>query len=63
MKSEVKIKNQHNMVITLIICGGPIGKGNGKTIIQSEVSEALDKKPIKADTEKGKKTSYVDKTK
>lgn len=63
MKSEVKIKNQHNMVITLIICGGPIGKGNGKTIIQPEVSEALGKKTIKADTEKGKKTSYVDKTK
>ncbi|WON93452.1 hypothetical protein ACLCDV_14290 [Sphingobacterium sp. Lzh-3] len=63
MKSEVKIKNQHNMVITLIICGGPIGKGNGKTIIQAEVPEVLDKKPIKADTEKGKKASSVDKTK
>ncbi|WP_333863097.1 hypothetical protein [Sphingobacterium sp.] len=63
MKSEVKIKNQPNMIISLIICGGPIGKKNGKTIIQSEVSEEADKKPIKADTEKGKKTSYVDKTK
>jgi len=51
------------MVITLIICGGPIGKRNGKTIIQSEVSEEVEKKPIKADTEKGKKASYVDKTK
>lgn len=63
MKSEVKIKNQQNMVITLVICGGPIGKGNDKTIIQPEVSGALDKKPIKADTEKGKKASYADKTK
>ena len=63
MKSEVKTKNQHNMVLMLIICGGPIGKGNGKTIVQPEVSDALDKKPIKAETEKGKKTSYVDKTK
>ncbi len=51
------------MVITLIICGGPIGKGNGKTIIQAEVPEVLDKKPIKADTEKGKKAYSVDKTK
>ncbi|WP_312340532.1 hypothetical protein [Sphingobacterium sp.] len=63
MKSEVKIENQSNMVITLIICGGPIGKRNGKTTIQSEVSEEVEKKAIKADTDKGKKTSYVDKTK
>ncbi len=46
------------MVIALIICGGPIGKGNSKTIVQPEVSESVDKKQIKVDTEKGKKTSF-----
>ncbi|WP_426791592.1 hypothetical protein [Sphingobacterium sp. WOUb80] len=63
MKSEVKIKNQHDMVIMLIICGGPIGKGNSKTIIQAEVLDTLDKNRTKVDTEKGKKTSAVNKTK
>ncbi|HAK30516.1 MULTISPECIES: hypothetical protein [Sphingobacterium] len=58
MKSRVKINNQHAMVIALIICGGPIGKGNSKTIVQPEVSESVDKKQIKVDTEKGKKTSF-----
>ncbi len=46
------------MVIALIICGGPIGKGNSKTIVQPEVSESVDKKQIKVETEKGKKTSF-----
>ncbi|WP_367330967.1 hypothetical protein [Sphingobacterium multivorum] len=58
MKSRVKINNQQAMVIALIICGGPIGKGNSKTIVQPEVSETVDKKQIKVDTEKGKKTSF-----
>ncbi|MGE8427650.1 MAG: hypothetical protein ACN6O7_07225 [Sphingobacterium sp.] len=61
MKSEVKIKTQHAMVIALIICGGPIGKGNSKTIVQPKVLETVDKKQINADTEKGKKTSYLNK--
>ena len=58
MKSQVKIKNPHTSVIALLICGGPIGKGNSKTIVQPEVSESVDKKHIKVDTEKGKKTSF-----
>ncbi|WP_286751950.1 MULTISPECIES: hypothetical protein [Sphingobacterium] len=58
MKSRVKINNQQAMVIALLICGGPIGKGNSKTIVQPEVSESVDKKQIKVDTEKGKKTSF-----
>lgn len=58
MKSQVKIKNPHATVIALLICGGPIGKGNSKTIVQPEVSETVDKKQIKVDTEKGKKTSF-----
>ncbi|QRQ63382.1 hypothetical protein [Sphingobacterium multivorum] len=58
MKSRVKINNQQAMVIALIICGGPIRKGNSKTIVQPEVSESVDKKQIKVDTEKGKKTSF-----
>ncbi|WP_286778793.1 MULTISPECIES: hypothetical protein [Sphingobacterium] len=58
MKSRVKINDQQAMVIALIICGGPIGKGNSKTIVQPEVSESVDKKQIKVDTEKGKKTSF-----
>ncbi|WP_336828809.1 hypothetical protein [Sphingobacterium multivorum] len=58
MKSRVKINNQQAMVIALIICGGPIGKGNSKTIVQPEVSESVDKKQIKVETEKGKKTSF-----
>ncbi|WP_312743812.1 hypothetical protein [Sphingobacterium multivorum] len=61
MKSQVKIKNQQAMVIALIICGGPIGKGNSKTIVQPEVSETVDKKQIKVDMEKAKKTSYLNK--
>ncbi|MGF7027184.1 MULTISPECIES: hypothetical protein [Sphingobacterium] len=63
MKSEVKTKNQHNMVITLIICGGPIGKGNGKTIVQAVVTDTLDKNQTKVETEKGKKSPSVNKTK
>lgn len=47
------------MVIALIICGGPIGKGNSKTIVQPEVSESVDKKQIKVDTEKGKKLLLI----
>lgn len=61
MKSQVKIKNPHTSVIALLICGGPIGKGNSKTIVQPEVSETVNKKQIKVDTEKAKKTSYLNK--
>lgn len=51
------------MVITLIICGGPIGKGNGKTIVQAVVTDTLDKNQTKVETEKAKKSSSVNKTK
>jgi len=60
MKSRVKITNQQDMVIMLIICGGPIGKGTVKTVEQGEVLNASGNKPIKTDHEKGKKNSYAD---
>mgnify|MGYP000983717270 CR=1 FL=1 len=58
MKSSLTKYHQPSMVVLLIICGGPIGKGNGKAIIQAEANNLSDKKLPKDNMKKGKKPSY-----
>jgi len=55
MKSKIMKFNQHYMPILLIICGGPIGKGNNKTIVLSATTTATNKKQTKGDIEEEKK--------
>ncbi|PUV25511.1 MULTISPECIES: hypothetical protein [Sphingobacterium] len=63
MKSKKTAFNQQYLPILLIICGGPIGKGNNKTIVQPEAASSINKKQTKSNLEEEKKPSYSGKTK
>ncbi len=63
MKSKTKSARQQYLLISLLICGGPIGKGNGKSIIQSEASEPSNKKTIKTNGDNDKKVVFANKSK
>ncbi|WP_293945565.1 MULTISPECIES: hypothetical protein [unclassified Sphingobacterium] len=55
--------NQHYLPVLLIICGGPIQKGNNKIIVQSNTDNAINKKQTKSNVEEEKKPPYLSKTK
>ncbi|RKO71100.1 hypothetical protein D7322_13140 [Sphingobacterium puteale] len=55
MKSKNIAFNQQHLSILLIICGGPIGKGNNKTIVQPDAASSINKKQTKSNVEEEKK--------
>jgi len=63
MKSKIIKFDQHYMPVLLIICGGPIGKGNNKAIILSATTTATNKKQTKGNMEEEKKPASLNKTK
>ena len=63
MKSKIIAVDQHYLPVLLIICGGPIGKGNNKTIVPPNTTKPINKKQTKGDVEEENKSSYLNKTK
>ncbi|MCS4224417.1 hypothetical protein [Sphingobacterium sp. BIGb0165] len=55
--------DRHYMSVLLIICGGPIGKGNNKTIVLSATTTPTNKKQTKENIEEEKKPASLNKTK
>ncbi|MDR2272315.1 MAG: hypothetical protein LBF27_15515 [Sphingobacterium sp.] len=63
MNAKIKKSNQQYLPVLLVICGGPIGKGNNKTIIQANSTTPINKKQTKENLEEEKKSSHLIKTK
>ncbi|WP_104382029.1 hypothetical protein [Sphingobacterium sp. HMA12] len=63
MKSKITAFDQRYLPVLLIICGGPIGKGNNKTMVQPDAASSINKKQTKPNVEEEKKPSYPAKTK